>query len=206
MTLSFSRIGNGRKQHQAMTLVELMISMSIFSILIIGTVYLHMFGLRQDELVQSKLGASFESRKGFNRFVQDVRSAKIWRVGTGDASSFTAIENGSLQQGTALQLSTSANTNSFIRYYFDVGSQKLCRVQSSNLTPVTIADHLTNSLYFASENYRGDSVSDLSYKYLIHVTLQFSQYQYPLTKVGPNYYYNYYKMEFKVTPHCPDGA
>lgn len=206
MTLRISRIGSWKKNCQAMSLVELMISMAIFSILIIGVVYLHMFGLRQDELTQSKLGASFESRKGYNRFVQDVRSAKIWRVGNGDASSFTAIENGSLQQGTALQLNTSANTNSFVRYYFDVDNQKLCRVQSGNLTPVVVADHLTNSMYFAAENYRGDSVLDLSYKYLIHVTLQFSQYQYPLTKVGPGYYYNYYKMEFKVTPHCPDGA
>ena len=40
---------------------------------------------------------------------------------------------------------------------------------------------------------------------MIHTSLQFAEFQYPLTKVGTNYFYDYYKMEFRFTPHVPDG-
>jgi hypothetical protein len=61
-------------------------------------------------------------------------------------------------------------------------------------------------MYFRAEDYLGKVKTDLSYKYVIRVVMEFCQYQYPLTRVGPGYYYDYYKMEFKITPHCPDGA
>jgi hypothetical protein len=69
-----------------------------------------------------------------------------------------------------------------------------------------VAQNLTNTMSFTAEGYNGGPVVNLSYKYVVRVKMEFYQYMYPLTKVGPKYYYNYYKMEFRVTPHCPDGA
>jgi len=54
---------------------------------------------------------------------------------------------------------------------------------------------------FIAEDYLGNILSTLRYKYVIHVTLEFCQYQYPLTKVGAGYYYDDYKMEFRVASH-----
>ncbi len=71
---------------------------------------------------------------------------------------------------------------------------------------MVIAQNLTNRMFFRAEDYLGNIKTDLSYKYVVHIVMEFYQYQYPLTKVGPGYYYDYYKMEFKITPHCPDGA
>ena len=34
--------------------------------------------------------------------------------------------------------------------------------------------------------------------------MEFCQYQYPLTKVGSNCLYDYYRMQFKVSSHCPN--
>ena len=193
------------KSALGLTLVEMMITMSIFSLVILAMVYVNMFGLRQDQLVQSKLGASDQSRKGFDQLALDVRSAKIWQVGNGSDSDFDPIPNGTAQQGDALQLSLTTDTNIYIRYYFDTNALQLYRMHSGISGSTIIAKHLTNTMYFRAENYRGDVQTDLSHKGVIHVMLQFCQYQYPLTKVGPGYYYDFYKMEFRFTPHVPDG-
>ena len=39
---------------------------------------------------------------------------------------------------------------------------------------------------------------------MIAATMEFSQYQYPLTKVGPGYYYNYYRIQIKAASHSPN--
>ena len=43
-----------------------------------------------------------------------------------------------------------------------------------------------------------------AYKHVIHTTLQFCQFLYPLTQVGTNGLYDYYKLEFMATPHLPE--
>ena len=60
-------------------------------------------------------------------------------------------------------------------------------------------------MYFQAQNYRAATRPTLTHKGVIDVVMQFCQYQYPLTKVGPGYYYDYYKLELHMTPHAPDG-
>ena len=60
-------------------------------------------------------------------------------------------------------------------------------------------------MYFQAQNYQGSNQTTLTHKGVIDVVMQFCQFQYPLTKVGPGYYYDYYKTELRVTPHAPDG-
>ena len=196
----------GPRGASAYTMVEMMVAMTIFCLAVTAVMYAMLFGQRYNELVLSKLGASEQSRMGFDKLTSDIRTAKIWCVGNGSQSSFSSIPNGTLQQGNAVQLSQTADTNSFIRYYFDTVNQQLCRVTNGMTGYKIIARSLTNNMYFRAENYQGSNVFDLQYKYVVRVMMEFCQYQYPLTKVGPGYYYNYYKMEFKITPHCPDGA
>jgi Tfp pilus assembly protein PilW len=197
---------------QAWTIAEMMVAMGLFSLVVIATVYAFMFGMRYDELVGSKLGASDNSRKSFDQLVRDIRTAKSYLIGVGSASSFASVStNNAIQQGNALQLCLNDDlrysTNpAYIVYYFDTSdanNYKLCRRHSGVTGSTVISSNLINTLNFTAENYQGITQSNLTYKNVIHTTLQFCQYQYPLTKVGAGYLYNFYKIEFRATPHCP---
>lgn len=192
----------GIVHQRGFTLIEMTTTSAIFSMVVLALVYTQIFGLKQDELVQSKLGASDASRKGFGQMALDVRSAKIWAVGNLSSTNFTAVANGSVQQGGAIQLSLTTDTNTYIQYYFTTNA--LFR-QHSGQTATMIASNLTGTLYFQAEDYRGSLQTNLSHKGVIHTVLQFTQYQYPLVNVGAGYLYDYYKLEFRLTPHVPDG-
>jgi prepilin-type N-terminal cleavage/methylation domain-containing protein len=190
---------------RAFTLVETMVAMSVFSFVTIGLIYGHLFALRNDQLANSKLGASDSSRHGFDLLSDDIRSAKIWQVGNGNQSTFTPIANGTAQQGTALKVNLTTDTNKYVLYWFDTSLRQLRRSKNGVGSSKLIARDLTNTMYFRAENYRGDVQKDLTHKGVINVAMQFCQFQYPLTKVGPGWYYDYYKMEFRLTSHVPDG-
>lgn len=198
-------VANPARRKQALTIVEMMVAMSLFSLVTLGLVYTHLFALRQDELANSKLGASDSSRRGFNMLSDDVRSAKVWQVGNGGQNSFTPIANGLAQQGTALKVNLTTDTNKYVLYYFDTAAGELRRRKSDATGSKLIAQNLTNTMYFRAENHRGDTQTNWTHKGVINVAMQFYQYQFPLTRVGPGYYYDYYKMEFRLTSHIPDG-
>jgi len=190
--------------------------MSIFSLVVIALIYVHIFGLKQDELVESKLGASDQARKNFGIIMRDVRSAQTFDIGTYTAGAFTAIGGTNLQQGNALRLGLSATLYpaTSILYYFDDISPSgvtLRRMHTGDATSTVVADHLTNfyggAMTFSAEKYTGDIATDQLDRRVVHFTLGFKQYQYPLTVVGTgnNYLYDFYKMEFRVTPHVPPG-
>jgi hypothetical protein len=193
------------RRRAGISLPELMVSMAVFGLSMTGLVYCQMFGLRLDELVNSKSGASEQSRLSFNDLTTDIRSAKIWQIGNGNLSSFTPIPLGSAQQGTALKLSMTTDTNQYVLYYFDTNACQLWRAHSGNAPAKMLVQYLTNSMYFQAQTYHGDMQTDLSHKGIIYVNMQFCQYQYPITKIGPGYYYDFYQIQFRVTPHAPDG-
>jgi hypothetical protein len=148
----------------------------------------------------------------------------MWAIGNYNNGAFTACGNAVSQIGNAIQISYSTVTNTWgtcIVYYFDTNSTpanwKLCRLTNSTGPAQVIAQNLTNvtgmSTLFYAQRFNGAQVTnisssdisqDLEYKYVIATTLEFAQYQYPLTKVGPGYHYNYYRLQFKVASHCPN--
>ena len=208
MKLEFPRaqcgVGRAAGGRRAFTLIEVVITSAIFSMVVLATVYTQIFGLKQDELAQSKLGASDASRKGFDLLSRDVRSAKIWSVGDLSGTNYVVIPNNTAQQGTAVRLNLTTDTNYYIQYYFDTNKGALYRQHSGQSTSM-IATNLTGTLYFQAEDYKGTVQTIQSHKTVIHVMLQFAQYQYPKVIVGAGYLYDYYKLEFRLTPHVPDG-
>jgi hypothetical protein len=207
------------RQSQAFSVAEMMISVTIFSLLVLGIVYTWMFGMRYDELVCSKLGASDKSRMSFDLLTGDIRMAKWWKVGTGNDTTFTACVNQTNQIGNALKLSDSGDTNStaWMVYYFDTNMCTLNRRSNGVATVSIVATNLINSgtlgnfgtttntsMTFEAQKFDGTPALDWQYKYVIVTTMEFCQYQYPLTKVGAGYYYNYYRIQLKATSHCPN--
>jgi hypothetical protein len=193
------------RQQAGLTLAEMMVAAAVFALTVMGFVYAQMFGMRQDQWVNSKIGACELARLSFNDLANDIRAAKIWQIGNGNLTSFTGIPLGTNQQGNALKISMTINTNSYYIYYFDTNACKLYRGHSGSTAKTCLAQFLTNTMYFRAQNYHGDNQTDLTHKGVINVVMQFCQYQFPLTKVGPGNLYDYYKLELRLTPHTPDG-
>ena len=69
----------------------------------------------------------------------------------------------------------------------------------------TLGNGTTNtSMTFEAQKFDGTPAQDKQYKYMIVTTMEFCQYQYPLTRVGPGYYFNYYRIQLKAASHCPN--
>ena len=199
-----SSVGIGALHVRAFTLAEALVATGLFSLTVLGLTYAQLAGMKYDQLVASKLGASETSRRGFNLLTSDIRAAKMWSVGNGNAGTYTACRNGTNQQGNAIQLHFTTDTNSYVRYFFDTGNQRLCRALSGEERYTILASHLTNVMRFHAEKYDGTPAQDLQYKYVIVTTMEFAQYQYPLTRVGPGNIYDYYRLQFRTTSHCPN--
>lgn len=218
MKLFFSQIGDGpsaRRRAAGHTLIEMMFALALLIIVVGALLAANIMGLQEQEWVDSKSGASDNSRKLLNQLPVDIRSSKMWFVGSMSGTNFAINTN--TASGTALELFETTNGSSAITYYFDLGNSAnsdghLVRYTSSNSTPVIVASNLVNWLgngySFNLEDYTGaPSTNDAtcnSYKAIIHLDLQFCEFQYPLTYVGTNGLYDYYKIEFRVTPHLPE--
>jgi type II secretory pathway pseudopilin PulG len=197
-------------QTAAFSLAELMCSLAIFSFMVAGLLYVWVFGMRQDELVNSKIGSTEQARTSFNDLSKDIRAAKIWAVGTfpetsSNPSDFTPLPDGVAHQGNALKICLDANQlNKYWLYYFRTTRGELWRMHSTDNSQKRLAQFLTNTMYFRAEDFRGVVQTTSNYKEIINVCMQFYQYQFPLTKIGSNYLYNYYKLEFRISSHAPD--
>jgi Tfp pilus assembly protein PilW len=202
-----------------LTMVEMMVTIAIFVMLVTAFISANIFGMRYDQLVCSKLGASEQSRRSFQQLTSDIRAAKIWRIGTGSQTTFTPLPNATLLVGNSIQLNLTTDTNNYIRYYFETNGPfttqpngRLCRITSSGQYTVC-AQCLTNasgmSMIFRGQDYLGgtatnDVLADYRYKYVIDTVMEFYQYQFPKTSVGPGLYYDYYRINLKAASHSPN--
>lgn len=207
-----------RRRGAGFTLIEVMISMALMGLVIAGVLSAQFMGLRQDQLMESKAGINDYSRKAISEMLNDFRGAKGYDIGTAtSAGNFLAISNGNSMQGTAVRLYTAVistnqtiNLTNYTIYYYDTTQASnfdgvLYRCTSSATTPVAVASNLLSPMVFYSENWTGAVQTVRTYKGVIHTTLQFEQFQYPLTRVGTNGLYDYYRIECRATPHLPDG-
>jgi hypothetical protein len=188
-----------RQQTLAFTLSEMMISMTILTMVLAGVLTSHLFGVKMLEITKAKLGASDEARRAISKLVSEIRSAKSILVGTGNTSSFTEAVDGSLQQGTAIQIYASTNTNYYVRYFWDSSDKQLKRSANGSSATSVVAQSLTNSLLFTSEDFAGSVITDNQNNRVIGVTLEFYQIQYPIILVGPGNYYDFYRLRTRIT-------
>jgi len=200
-----------------MTMVEMMFTFLLMGVVIAGVLSANFLGLREGRLMESKAGASDAARRYVNQMLYDIRSAKGFDIGTMSGTNFTAITNGNVQ-GPGLKLfMVAVSTNQvvdatrYILYWFDpsqtnTGNGLLWRLNSTNGTSAIIISNLINTLYFTSEDYLGNTQAVRTYKGVVHATLQFSQFQYPLTPIGSNGLFDYYRIDCRATPHIPDGS
>jgi prepilin-type N-terminal cleavage/methylation domain-containing protein len=189
----------------AFTLTEIMVTMAIFSLVVAGVVSVQLFGMRVTTLAATKLIATTAGRETFNSMRDIIRSGNVTLVGTYSPSSgqgFIQMTNGLPQVGNALevQFTNFPNTNTYI-YYKDPSNPQNIVCSLNKGTVDTLATYVTNSYCFQAEDYQGNILTNYQNNPVIRVTLQFSQWEYPIAVIGGNAVnaYDYYQLRTRVT-------
>jgi len=197
--LSAAALPAPRRRLRGFTIAELMVTMTIVLLVMGGLLSAHFFGLRLFELTKAKLGASDEARAAISTLIQEIRSAKLLRIGNGSLTAFTEVGVDFLQRGSAIQVYPSINTNTFVRYFWDASDKKLKRTTNGATYVSVVANSISNQLVFTSEDYSGTILTNNENNRVIGLTLQFYQLQYPAVSIGPGNYYDFYQLSTKIT-------
>ena len=184
---------------RAFTLTEVLVSMSLFVLLVISVVYTQIFGLRLYTLVQTKLSATEDARYAVQKIRDEVQSAKTVLIGNGNDTGFTNMTEGVAHAGNALQIYATTNTSSFVRYYVNPTEQSLRRFVSGVVGTTVVASAITNQIAFRAEDFQGNTLTTDRNNRAIRLTLEFYQLQYPVVRIGPGYLYEYYRLQTRMT-------
>jgi hypothetical protein len=204
-----------RRNVRGFTLAEMSITVGVFLFIFTGVwIAVQIFGLRVYTLAATKLVATAGGRQALGQIRDQIRGGKIVSVGQCSSpvsSSFQLITNGP-QQGNALRIYPTTNTTSYSIFYLDT-STTTNRLIQFNVTNAngTIRTTSTNTLakYIANQNVFemvdwsnniAPSEGSLDNRLLIRVTMQFSQWEYPIGYVGGARAnaYDYYQLRTRV--------
>jgi hypothetical protein len=201
----------------AFTVVEMVTVAAILAVIVIWMVELQIFALRMYTLAATKTTATETGRKAMNKLRDAIRGANIAYVGiyATNGTGFSLSTNGT---GNALQL-VIADTNGIFNitntFYLDITQPvstdqpndfPLCFRDNNGVTNVLV-NYLTNYYVFQAEDYLGNFLTNMvAYQNngVIHITLQFDQWEYPVGFVGGNAVnaYDYYQLSTRVTRRC----
>jgi type II secretory pathway pseudopilin PulG len=187
-----------RGRTSAFTLTEILIAAALFALVIVGVVYTHVFGLKMATLTNSKLAATENARRALDRVRDEIRSGKILCVGNGDGGAFTPIAANSPHVGNALQIYRTVDTNIYVRYYLDAADQSLKRKASGIGEVEEIASYITNQMVFRAEDHLGNTLTNDQNNRVIKMTLEFYQWEFPVTRAGGDSYYDSYRLQTRI--------
>jgi prepilin-type N-terminal cleavage/methylation domain-containing protein len=191
-----------RRYRRAFTLTEIMTAMALFSLVVLGVLYSHMFGLRVFNITATRLSASQGSRAALNRVSDDIRSGKVLYVGNGNATSFTNSPLNSPRTGNALEIFPSTSTTNFIRYFMDPSANALKRFDSGSGVAQVVAPFITNRIVFYAEDYAGNALTNDQNNRIIRMDLEFYQWEFPVAQVGA--YYDSYHLQTRIARRTID--
>lgn len=217
MKIAINNRGSTRSR-SAMTLVEMMGSLSIFVVLVGAYITAYIFIVRQDQMATNLQGPNDASRLNLNMLVNELRSCKNVQIGNGTYTNFTPITNG-LQMGREVQLITSTNSGIEIYYWFDTNTWALYRSSFTNNILIdsnvvtqfltnTTSQWLTNSMTFEAYDYTGTNLltmnpTNYNYNYTVRVLLEFAApYQYGLS-LATNDPGTMYMLTYSAARRCP---
>jgi prepilin-type N-terminal cleavage/methylation domain-containing protein len=168
----------------AFTLVEMVVSLAIFSFLMLGVVAVQIFALRMYAIGTAKLTTGTGARQTLNAIRDEIRSCKTVYVGNyTNGTGFTPIPSGTLQKGNAVEIASTTITNNFLIYYLDTTrptNTLFCISNNVAATLTPLAYYITNYYCFLAEDYQGVVQTAYVNNPVIHVLFQFNQYGYPV--------------------------
>jgi len=212
-----------RARREGFTIVEMLIALTVFTLIIGAIVALQLFAVRIFQLAATKLTATEDGRKTVNFIREQVREAKLIYIGTytgtNTGTGTFLVANNTNQIGSALFVSPTNTAGFGTIFYQDPTVSNLCSVSINNATlspdgttlTGTITNFTTDALFvtnngnvFQAEDFQGNLLTDNSNNRIIHVTLQFSQLEYPVAGIGAGALYDYYQLHTRATRRSID--
>lgn len=206
-----------RKNTSAFTLVETMISVSVYLIVFIGVmVAIQVFALRIYTLAATKISATEYGRRALDQIRYDIQQGTMLQVGNvptsgstcGDPTHFAAITVPSVAQGNALQIYSTTNQGvPYSIYYLDMSIPgtnylKQYTVSAANVAATNIlVGYITNTIVFDAEDFQGNIVTnDPKNNQVYRMVLQFYQWEYPIGIIGGKGFnaYDFYQLRTRV--------
>jgi len=188
------------------TLIEILVTSAIFLMVVLAMVAVQIYGLRVYTLAATKLTATTGGRETLNNIRDTIRGAKIVYVGTYSNSTFYAIPNGQQQVGNALQIYTATNGSSLnaLVFYMDPANLNMSELQNGTVN--VLAPYMTNYNCFQAEDYRGTVFTNYQNNPVIHLTMYFYQWEYPVGYIGGSALnaYDYYALQTRITRRAKD--
>jgi Tfp pilus assembly protein PilW len=210
----------GRRRRNAFTLVEMMVSSSIYLFIFVGVIVaIQIFALRVYTLAATKLTATQGSRKALNQVRDDIRQGKGLLVGNSDNQGhFTAVAGTNGAVGNALQIFSTTNFSGPPYTLYFLQTNTVSGVSSNNLMCITMTSaasnavnlttYITNLDVFAAQDCWGNVISNfLQNNQVFTIKLQFYQWEYPVAVISSNgglNAYDYYQLRTKVCRRALD--
>ena len=191
-------VGGLRLARQGFTLTQLLVAMSIFLMVVVGSVTSHVYGLKMFDTTQSKLDANTTSRRVIDLLTSDIRSAYNLQIGAGDLKSFARAADNSLQNGNAIQIYYSADPNAFVRYYWDAQATALKRITNGSSTASNVVSSIASGSIFSLEDYSGKVLSNNQNGGVVGISLSFYSLQYTGANVASGATTNTYQVKAKI--------
>lgn len=195
--MKLSTVISGRRR-AAFTLPELMVALTVFTFVVTGVIFAHLYGLSMFRITETSLTATASARKVVGRLTEEIRTCNSVLIGdikaVGGTNKFVGLLNGEKQEGTALLIYPAADHSSYIVYFVKPSDQTFRRTTEKPDSAVVLAESITNTVVFRAENpITGLILTNNLNNRVIHFSLEFYQ-PHRHMQVA-----EYYKLESSVT-------
>jgi hypothetical protein len=208
-----NQVRSRRMRASAFTLAEMYISLAVFAFVIAATVAIQYYGLNVYYLSATKLTATTGGRKTINTVRNQILGAVYLKVGIYSNAVFKPITNGVQQIGNAIKIYPTTNPVPYTIFYMQPGAtgrlNSITYDDHSNAGPViALASWITNYLCFQAESYQSWKTNCIlitnQNNRVIHLTLHFYQWEYPVARIGN--VYDYYTLQTRATRRDINGS
>ena len=191
---SNSAVRSAVRTRAGFSLPELLIAVSIFS-LVLGAIFCaQLFGLQMSKINEAKLNATSGARQALGKLTDEIRtSTGAWVGNVTTNEEFVELLDGVPQEGGALLVQPTTNAANFVLYFVNPSDLSFRRTTSEPGTTTVVARAVTNTAVFRAQDFRGIVLTNSQNNRIFHVTLEFFQAQASLPVS------NYYKLETSVT-------
>jgi type II secretory pathway pseudopilin PulG len=175
------------------TLAELLIAITVFMFVVSGILAANLYGLKMFRITETTLNATDEARKSIGKMTDEIRTCKGTWVGNVKNGVFEALLDGEIQHGTGLLIQPTSNPTNFVIYFVNPSDETFRRTTSAPDTTTILARSITNKVVFASQDHRGNVLTNNQNNRVIHLGLEFYQ---PKRAMQLS---DYFKFETSVT-------
>jgi type II secretory pathway component PulJ len=159
-----------RRLDAGFTIVEMMFATGIFTLVMGSVLILYVFSARATSAVNRQFDINNGARV-VNLMVKEIKSAQTVAVQSYDGSSFSAIPNGSAQQGNALMLTIPSGTNTLQVWYWRNLSGQIYRASLNTGRSKLFLSNVTNTAPFALKNYGGAVITTITGRTLVDINI-----------------------------------